>query len=68
MPTNRDYIGTLMVNASVLAAEIQDLIDNPQNWRVIGQFVPSEIVDLENRIIAMRNEIKQLHGDFANIQ
>lgn len=67
-PTTRDYIGTLMVNASVLAEEIRELIDSEQNWQVIGRMKISEIVDLEDEVIEMRNRIDQLRGDFANIQ
>jgi hypothetical protein len=67
-PTVRDYTGTLMMNADALAYEIRQLLDLEQNAHIIGALNISDILEVENKVVEMRNRIKELRGDFANIQ
>jgi len=66
-PTIRDYVGTLGVNASVLASDIQDLLDHPQNSWVISTLSVSGVLSLEEDIVAMMDRIKAIRGDFARM-
>ena len=62
--TTRDRLGTLGVNASVLANMIEELIDNSHLWYVIARMSDNEIEALESRVIAMRDEIMRHRGVF----
>jgi hypothetical protein len=65
-PTIRDYVGTLGVNASMLASDIQDLLDHSQNAWVIAKLSVPEVSILEENIIALRDRIEAIRGDFNN--
>jgi|DEB0MinimDraft_3_1074331.scaffolds.fasta_scaffold461012_1 regulator of protease activity HflC (stomatin/prohibitin superfamily) len=66
-PTIRDYVGTLGVNASVLASDIQDLLDHSQNAYVIAKLSVRDVSILEENIVAMMDRIKAIRGDFARM-